>query len=49
MEITKEIREDMKECLNDIMVGIPKTKAGEFIGNFNELFLFIGSVETVKD
>ena len=36
-----------KEALNEIMKAMPKNKAVEFIGHFNDLFLFLDAVEKV--
>jgi len=45
MEITKEKAKDMGEALNEIMKAMPKTKVMDFVGHFNDLFVFLGEVE----
>lgn len=46
MEINKEKKGEMVDALDEIMKAMPKSKAMDFIGHFNELFLFIGAVPT---
>lgn len=42
---TKEEAGRAEEALNAIMKGIPKSKVVNFIGEFNDLFLFISAVK----
>ena len=44
-EFTKQEARASREALDEIMNGIPKTKAAEFVGHFNDLFLFISAAE----
>ena len=37
---------ELKEVLNDIMKAMPKDKMMNFIGEFNDLFLFMDAVLT---
>lgn len=34
---------ELKEALNDIMKAMPKTKVMNFVGEFNDLFLFMSA------
>ena len=42
---SKEEAKSCSEALNDIMKAFPKTKAIEFIGHFNDIFLFLSACE----
>ncbi len=41
----KEEAENCREALDEIMKAMPKTKAGEFIGHFNDIFLFLNAAK----
>ena len=40
-KFSKEECVSCEEALNEIMKAMPKSKAMEFIGHFNDLFLFL--------
>ena len=40
---TKEECVNCREALDEIMKGMSKSKVGNFIGNFNDLFLFLNA------
>lgn len=40
-EFTKEECDAMEEAVKEIMEGISKPKQREFLGHFNDIFLFI--------
>jgi hypothetical protein len=44
---SKEEASASKEALEEIMKALPKKKAMDFIGHFNDLFLFIEACERV--
>ena len=44
-EFTKEEAKSVNEALNEIMKAFPKKKAMEFIGHFNDIFLFLAAAE----
>ena len=44
---SKEEAESCKEALDEVMKAMPKSKAMDFIGHFNDLFLFLDAVARV--
>ncbi len=44
---SKEEATATKEAVEEIMKSMPKSKAREFIGHFNDIFLFLDAVERV--
>ena len=40
-KFSKEEAENCTETLNEIMKNMSKNKVGEFIGHFNDIFLFL--------
>ncbi len=46
-EFTKEETTSCEEALNEIMKAMPKSKAVEFIGHFNDIFLYLSSAKAV--
>ena len=44
---TKEECTSCEEALNEIMKAMPKSKVTEFIGHFNDLFLFLTAAKAV--
>jgi len=44
-KFSKEECASCVEALDEIMKAMPKTKAMEFIGHFNDLFLFLGAAK----
>lgn len=40
-KFSKEECKSCEEALNEIMKAMPKNKVGEFVGHFNDLFLFL--------
>lgn len=40
-KFSKEEAASCREALDEIMKAFPKTKVGEFVGPFNDLFLFL--------
>ena len=44
-DFTKEEAKESTEALDEIMKAFPKSKAMEFIGHFNDIFLFLGSCQ----
>jgi len=44
---SKEEAKSCEEALNEIMKAMPKSKAVEFVGHFNDLFLFLTAVGKV--
>lgn len=44
-EFTKEECDSVKEALKEIIKAMPKSKVGDFIGHFNDLFLFINTAK----
>lgn len=44
-EFTLEECEATEEALTEVMKAFPKSKAIEFIGHFNDIFLFLSAVK----
>lgn len=44
-EFTKEECDSCVEALTEIMKAMPKAKAIDFIGHFNDLFLFLNAAK----
>ena len=44
---SKEEAASCSEALDEIMKALPKSKATELIGHFNDLFLFLSAAEKV--
>ncbi len=44
---SKEEATATKEAVNEVMHALPKSKAAEFIGHFNDIFLFLDAAERV--
>jgi len=44
-KFTKEEAVASEEALTEIMKAMPKSKAIDFIGHFNDLFLFLGAAK----
>ncbi len=44
-EFTKEEAQASREALEEIMEAMPKRKVTEFVGHFNDIFLFINAAE----
>jgi hypothetical protein len=44
-EFTKEECEHAETCLREVMKAIPKRKAAELMGEFNDLFLFLAAAK----
>lgn len=44
-DFTKEEAGEMENVAKEIMDAFPKKKLGEFIGHFNDLFLFIAAAK----
>jgi hypothetical protein len=44
-EFTKAECDHAELCLQDVMEAVPKKKARELIGKFNDLFLFIAAAK----
>lgn len=44
-EFTKEECDHADTCLQAVMKAMPKTKARDLIGEFNDLFLFIAAAK----
>ena len=44
---SKEEAKASKEALDEVMKVFPKNKVAEFIGHFNDLFLFLDAVEKI--
>lgn len=44
-KFNKEEAQECYDALDEIMKGILKTKAGEFIGHFNDIFLFLNAAK----
>ena len=42
-QFTKEEAKATEEALNEVMKAFPKKKVGEFIGHFNDIFLFVAA------
>ena len=40
-KFSKEEAQASKEALEEVMEAFPKSKVGEFVGHFNDLFLFL--------
>ena len=40
-EFTKQEARETIKALDEIMNGIPKSKAAQFIGHYNDVFLFL--------
>lgn len=43
--LTKEEAQNCYEAVEEIMKAFPKSKAGEFIGHFNDVMLFLGEAK----
>lgn len=46
-EFTKEEAQLTKEAVEELMKAFPKTKVGQFIAHFNDIFLFLESAKRV--
>jgi len=46
-KFSKEETTSCEEALNEIMKAMPKSKAGEFIGHFNDIFLYLTAAKAV--
>ncbi len=44
-EITKEEVQDTIEAVEEILTALPKNKKIDFLGHFNEIFLFLEAVK----
>jgi hypothetical protein len=44
-EFTKQEVEHALECLESILSGIPKSKKGNYLGDMNDLYLFLGAAK----
>lgn len=44
-EFTKEEAKATKEAVEEVMKAFPKSKAGEFLGHFNDIMLFLNAAE----
>ena len=42
-KFSKEEAKECHEALDEVMKAFPKSKAGEFIGHFNDIFLFLNA------
>ncbi len=42
-KFSKEEAQESKDALEEIMKAMPKSKVGEFVGHFNDIFLFLGA------
>ena len=45
-KLSKETAKDCYEAMDEIMKAFPKSKTMEFIGNFNEIMLFLGQAKS---
>ena len=48
-EFNMEECDNAEQCVKDLVEGIPKTKRGGFIGEMNDLFLFIAAAKKAVD
>lgn len=46
-EFTKEEATETEKALEELMKAIPKSKLPEFIGHFNDIFLFLSAAKKV--
>lgn len=46
-KFSKEETTSCEEALNEIMKAMPKSKAMDFIGHFNDIFLFLTAAKAV--
>jgi len=44
-EFTKEEADATIEAVNEVLEALPKRKKIEFIGHFNDIFLFLGAAK----
>jgi len=44
-KLSKEEAKSCSEALDEIMKAMPKSKVGDFIGHFNDLFLFLSACQ----
>ena len=44
-KFSKEEAKSCSEALNEVMKAMPKSKAMDFIGHFNDIFLFLSAAE----
>ena len=44
---SKEEAKSCREALNEIMNAMPKSKVINFVGHFNDIFLFLSATEKV--
>ena len=44
-QFTKEEADATNEAVNEVMKAMPKTMWAEFIGHFNDIFLFISAAK----
>lgn len=44
-EFTKEEAAETKKAVEEVMKAFPKAKKAEFIGHFNDIFLFLSAAE----
>ena len=44
-EFTKEEAKHVEETVVEIMEAMPKRKAADFVGHFNDIFLFISAAK----
>jgi hypothetical protein len=44
-QFTKEEAEFTEKAVKEVMEAMPKKKVGEFLGHFNDIFLFISAAK----